>query len=260
MTIPRGKHRRPSAASKVMPKVMPTAYGAIAAGAVVSTATLPQHTIPAVVTHAHPATTAKNLLASAQVARTTARPATFTVVAGDTLSAIAGKDCGNPADWTGIAAVNKIANPDLILPGQRFTLDCAQAVLATAAHTSAPATDHDGDHDGDWSDAPPVVTQATGHISGGSGRQAVTPAANSTYTGGTGFQACVIARESGGNSQVMNSTGHYGLYQFSASTWAINGGNPATFGNASVAEQNQVFATAMSKPGGAQNWAPYDGC
>jgi hypothetical protein len=78
-------------------------------------------------------------------------------------------------------------------------------------------------------------------------------------TGDSSFQACVISRESGGNSQVMNSSGHYGLYQFSASTWAAYGGNPADFGNASVAEQNQVFDNAMAA-GGENNWAPYDGC
>ena len=69
----------------------------------------------------------------------------------------------------------------------------------------------------------------------------------------------MIARESGGNSQVMNSSGHYGLYQFSAGTWAAYGGNPADFGNASVAEQNQVFDNAIAA-GGESNWAPYDGC
>jgi hypothetical protein len=57
----------------------------------------------------------------------------------------------------------------------------------------------------------------------------------------------------------MNSTGHYGLYQFAASTWAAYGGSPATFGHATVAEQEQVFATAMAE-GGEENWAPYDGC
>ena len=75
----------------------------------------------------------------------------------------------------------------------------------------------------------------------------------------SGFQQCVIERESGGDSQVMNSSGHYGLYQFSASTWAAYGGNPADFGDASVAEQNQVFDNAMAA-GGESNWAPYDGC
>jgi hypothetical protein len=83
--------------------------------------------------------------------------------------------------------------------------------------------------------------------------------AAASYTGSSSFQQCVIARESGGNSQAMNSSGHYGLYQFSASTWAAYGGNPADFGNASVAEQNQVFGNAVAA-GGQSNWAPYDGC
>jgi hypothetical protein len=81
----------------------------------------------------------------------------------------------------------------------------------------------------------------------------------STYSGGGGFASCVIARESGGNSQVMNSSGHYGLYQFSSSTWAEYGGNPADFGDASVAEQNQVFDNAIAA-GGQSNWSAYDGC
>ena len=84
----------------------------------------------------------------------------------------------------------------------------------------------------------------------------------STYSGGTpggSFGQCVVARESGGNSQVMNSSGHYGLYQFSESTWVAYGGSAASFGNASVAEQNQVFANAMAQ-GGQSNWSAYDGC
>lgn len=81
-----------------------------------------------------------------------------------------------------------------------------------------------------------------------------------TTSGDSSFQACVIRAESGGNPQVVNASDHYGLYQFSASTWAEYGGNPADFGNASVSEQNQVFANAMATAGGASNWAPYDGC
>ena len=78
------------------------------------------------------------------------------------------------------------------------------------------------------------------------------------YPGGA-FGACVVARESGGNGQVMNATGHYGLYQFSAATWAAYGGSPASFGDASVAEQDQVFANALAA-GGQSNWSLYDGC
>ena len=78
-------------------------------------------------------------------------------------------------------------------------------------------------------------------------------------TPSSSFQSCVIQRESGGNTQVMNSSGHYGLYQFSASTWAAYGGSPSLFGHASAAQQTQVFNNAMAR-GGQSNWAPYDGC
>ena len=80
------------------------------------------------------------------------------------------------------------------------------------------------------------------------------------YYGNGSFQACVISRESGGNSQIWNATGHYGLYQFSYSTWVAYGGPPSEFGDATTAEQNTVFYAAMATPGGADNWAPYDGC
>jgi Transglycosylase-like domain len=80
-----------------------------------------------------------------------------------------------------------------------------------------------------------------------------------TGTPGGSFGQCVIARESGGEAQVMNATGPCGLNQFSASTWAEYGGSPADFGNASVAEQNRVFADALAA-GGQSNRSPCDGC
>ena len=42
-------------------------------------------------------------------------------------------------------------------------------------------------------------------------------------------------------------------------TWTANGGSGADFGNASVAEQNQVFSNAYAASG-TSPWAPYDGC
>jgi hypothetical protein len=92
---------------------------------------------------------------------------------------------------------------------------------------------------------------------------AVAPAPSSapvSTAGDSSFQACVIRVESGGNPQAWNPSGLYwGLYQFSAGTWAAYGGNPADYGHAGAAEQNQVFASAIAA-GGASNWAPYDGC
>jgi hypothetical protein len=76
---------------------------------------------------------------------------------------------------------------------------------------------------------------------------------------GGAFGKCVVERESGGRPQVMNSSGHYGLYQFSLSTWEEYGGKASDFGHATVAEQNKVFANALAHHG-EFNWAPYDGC
>lgn len=105
--------------------------------------------------------------------------------------------------------------------------------------------------------ARPAPVTVTYHATPAPRSQAVATAV--TYNGGSGVQACIIARESGGNSQVMNASGHYGLYQFSYSTWVGSGGSAADFGHASVAEQNQVFANAVAARG-YSDWAPYDGC
>ena len=163
---------------------------------------------------------------------------TITVRPGDSLSAIASRACGNAGDWTGIYQQNSVvigSNPNLIYPGEHLSFKCNAATIETAlASTQNPPADP--------SASSPGTSAVVYHGSGNSS-----------------FQACVIARESGGDPQIMNSTGHYGLYQFSASTWAEYGGNPADFGNASAAEQNQVFDNAIAA-GGQSNWSLYDGC
>ena len=80
-----------------------------------------------------------------------------------------------------------------------------------------------------------------------------------TATARGSFAECVIQRESGGNAQARNPAGYWGLYQFSRATWVAYGGNPATYGSASAAEQTRVFNNAMAR-GGRGNWSPYDGC
>jgi hypothetical protein len=174
----------------------------------------------------------------------------YRVRPGDSLSSIAQHFYGDADAWPVIYWHNRasIRWADYLDAGQVLTIPpragrTPSAPAALAPPVAAPAT------------APAQEAQpAPGVV------QAATPTA--AYTGGApggSFGACVIARESGGNAQIMNGTGHYGLYQFSAGTWAAYGGNPADFGNASVAEQNQVFANALAA-GGESNWAPYDGC
>lgn len=84
-----------------------------------------------------------------------------------------------------------------------------------------------------------------------------------SYSGGSGFQACVIARESGGNPQAVNaSSGAGGLYQFLLSTWDALGFGAAYPGGAQTAPvsvQNAAFAKAFAESG-TSPWAPYDGC
>lgn len=160
-------------------------------------------------------------------------PKTYTVAAGDSLSSIAQVKCGTTADWSGLYKANeKTIGPDfnLITPGEVLTLDCSQAAIPQQPQPVVLA------------DVVPVSSE---------------PVSIGNYSG---FQACVIARESGGNPDIWNASGHWGLYQFSESTWIAYGGSAADFGHASVAEQNRIFANAMATPGGAGNWSPYDGC
>lgn len=168
----------------------------------------------------------------------------MTVAPGDTLSQLAQRACGTSADWTGIYAQNHRViggNPNLIYPGEKISFRCETASVQLSSYSQpapAPAYHHSdasGEASSESSSAP--VYQ----MSGGS------------------FQACVIQRESGGDSQVMNASGHYGLYQFDYGTWVSGGGAPGDFGHASVAEQNRVFASVYAARG-TQPWAPSDGC
>jgi nucleoid-associated protein YgaU len=47
---------------------------------------------------------------------------TYVVRRGDTLSAIAAAEYGDPARWRPIAEANRIANPRLLAPGTRLAL------------------------------------------------------------------------------------------------------------------------------------------
>jgi LysM repeat protein len=184
-----------------------------------------------------------------------ALPTRYSVRPGDSLSSIAKRFYQNPDAWPVLYWANhsKIRWANIIAAGQVLRVPAKPARIPSAPAELGPPAPKPV--------AAPVQQTASAPVSHSYTTQA--PAVTtSTYYGsaaGGSFQACVIARESGGNSQVMNASGHYGLYQFSASTWAAYGGNPGDFGHASVAEQNQVFNTAIAR-GGQSNWSPYDGC
>src|SRR4029077_5199107 len=174
-----------------------------------------------------------------------ARTASYKVRSGDSLSAIAGKVYHKRNWWPALywPTRDKIRWANVLGEGQVLKVPAMPAKIPAAPSQLGPAP----------APAPAAVSAAT---SGSAPAQAT---ASGTYSGGGGFASCVIARESGGNSQVMNSSGHYGLYQFSSSTWQAYGGSAGDFGHASVSEQNRVFNNAMAR-GGQSNWSPYDGC
>jgi LysM repeat protein len=209
---------------------------------------------------AHAATTAKvshkSVVTDAQltavVSPASASGSSYTVQSGDTLSSIAASVYGSSGDWSTIYQANtgEISNPNLIMPGEVLSIPGSASSSSYSESESAPASTSEST----TTTEPTSTTQeATSTTSDGYSSDSTSTAGDSS------FQECVINAESGGDSQVMNSSGHYGLYQFSASTWAEYGGNPADFGDASVAEQNQVFDNAIAA-GGESNWAPYDGC
>jgi LysM repeat protein len=178
-----------------------------------------------------------------------AQVSSYTVRSGDSLSAIAGRVYHNQDAWPVLYWANhsQIRWADVIEPGQVLRVPVKPARIPDPPAALGPAP------------APAAQVAAPSASPASAPAQ---DAVQSSYSGGTpggSFGQCVVAAESGGNAQVMNSTGHYGLYQFSASTWAEYGGNPADFGNAGVAEQNQVFANALAA-GGESNWSAYDGC
>lgn len=210
-------------------------------------------------------TVAARLAAARVRAAQLAAALTYTVRPGDTLSSVAVRHCGQARAWTGIYAASRARhmtarNANILTAGQHLWLHCGWVPEALRFAPLPPPP------------PPALVTRAvvmtvTYH---GYRHHATVyyhrayhrsyTAASSTYHAASGsMEACIIARESGGNSQVVNGSGHWGLFQFSESTWIGSGGSASSFGNASAAEQERVFNNAVAARG-YSDWAPYDGC
>jgi hypothetical protein len=184
------------------------------------------------------------------------------VKSGDTLSGMSQVMCGNPGDWPSLYQQNKseISNPNLIYPGEvvHHPAACSSVgapVVTESAYVpkhAAATSSSDGDSDSD----------SGGSSSNGySGSHASVSSTTVNPANYSGFQQCVITRESGGQADIWNASGHWGLYQFSESTWIDAGGSASSFGNpnTTVAEQDAVFQRAYAL-WGTQPWQPSDGC
>lgn len=203
----------------------------------------------------------------------------YTVKPGQYLSLIAQQLCGNASDWKGIwHASHGISNPNVVEAGQVVTLACNasgpgwnpppphRAAVAVSSSPSRAGGDltygHPnfcGDGDGDGWDVNCQARQVSSPAAIPLVHLAETASSTVSPLGYSGYQRCVVTRESGGQVNVMNASGHYGLYQFDYGTWVSGGGRGADFGHASVSEQNRVFA-AVYAARGTQPWSPSDHC
>lgn len=199
--------------------------------------------------------------------RTGSRPPQYTVQPGDSLSSIAERLYHNVAEWPVLYWGNngQIRWANLIKPGQVLRVPAEPArIPAPPAQLGPPAppqvqTPRHAKPAPATAPAPAQpAPQPASPVSTIPAPSAPTTTSSGAWPGGA-FGNCVVMRESGGNPNIWNPSGHWGLYQFSAPTWAEYGGDPAAFGNAGVAAQEQVFMNALAQ-GGEFNWAPYDGC
>lgn len=155
-----------------------------------------------------------------------AAPSEWHVRAGDTLASISAALCRTMRDWPAIWWPNRqeVRNPDTLTSGETLTLrgcSASAAEVQAALNAATPPS-------------PPPSVSSSGTATG-------------TFSGSSGsLQACIIAAESGGNPDIWNPTGHWGLYQFSAGTWYSYGAAPGTFGNASASYQNQIYMNVVA--------------
>jgi LysM repeat protein len=255
-------HRVPAAAPAIAGLAGVAAAVALAPPAFADTSTAGAATTPLAAT----ADAASMLGPAPQLLDAIARPAqldqaaasqssTYTVHSGDTLSKIAASKYQDQGAWPVLYYANRseIHWANVIQPGQVLKIPAKPSKIPSAPGQLGPQA-------AVVASSSSVSSARTSTASASTSTRHVS--SSSTYSGGTpggSFGACVVSRESGGNAQVMNSSGHYGLYQFSESTWEAYGGSAGSFGHASASEQNRVFSNALAA-GGQSNWAPYDGC
>jgi len=185
--------------------------------------------------------------AQSMAAAQAALPAHYSVQRGDTLSRVSLLFYGTRGDWPAVWWANRptVHNPNVIAAGQWLTIP-GDGHVTPAMRAAAVAA------------IPPPPRPPAPVASGPVGAVAAVPPGPFSEGAPGSYQACVVARESGGDATAVNaSSGAGGLYQFLPSTWAALGysGLPE---NASVAQQNQAFQRLYAQQGRAP-WVS-DGC
>ncbi len=160
-------------------------------------------------------------------------PASYTVQAGDSLSAIAAHAYGSAADWPAVWWANRrqLANPSVIAAGQRLRLPASDEVAAWMARAARAAI--------------PRTTRAAPGSAPQAGPAAPVQAAAPVPASSDGVNwSAIAACESGGNWSADTGNGFYGGLQFTEQTWlAYGGGQYAS--SANEASESQQIAVAQ---------------
>jgi LysM repeat protein len=232
-----GRHTQPSQVEKVAEVATKAAPAVAIAGALVAVAPQAQ---AAVSLSAKTTTVAGQVHTDAVVRSNQPATRTYTVRAGDTLSGIAQRFYGNPADWTWLWHVNEsvVRNPNSIYAGEVLKIPAdppAHAASYAPKHSKTATTT--------------TLTSSASRLSGTlgcSGLEALWEAAGGSH--GEAFMAAEIAMaESGGNQYALSPTDDYGYWQINAS----HGPAQATFN----AMGNAKAAIAISDDG--HDWDPW---
>lgn len=169
-----------------------------------------------------------------------AAPGTVTVRPGDTLSAIAGRACGDQGAYLALAYNNGVANPDLIYAGQVFKVACqaaAQAIADRYGLLGSPSPQHVASNPG--ASAPPRPVQGAAVVTSVSGTFTCTGLEQLWGAAGGNPAAALTAAEiamaeSGGNPNAVSPTDDYGLWQVNASNGALATLSPAGSAHSAV--------------------------
>jgi len=205
----------------------------------------------------------------------------YTVHSGDTLSAIAQRFYGNPADWPWLYHVNAstVADPNLIYTGQKLQVPydppanaasytpkhSRTATLISSATNSSDTSSSDTDSSGTSSSGTTSsgtnssATSSSGTSSSGtsssgttlsgtlgcSGLEALWEAAGGSHA--EAFMAAEIAMaESGGQQYAVSPTNDYGYWQINGSHGSLATFNPIGNANAAIIISND-----------GSNWDPW---
>ncbi len=191
-----------------------------------------------------------------------AKPRTYNVVAGDSLSSIA-QDFGikGLSGWRRLFDANrKIDNPDLITVGARLRIPAKGAELkrrslpappapVVVAPVAPPRVDSSASRSSSSTDTSSSDSSSTDTSSAESAPAPPSSAPSS------GVWASLAQCESGGNWSIDTGNGYYGGLQFNLSTWQGYGGSGMPH-EASASEQIAVAERVQA----SQGWGAWPAC